>query len=84
MKMNQISLSFNELCQKLDYIMHSNFNGLKRNIIFEPEKLICSGNCRHSASKQPKRSREVSNKTHRLLHSYEIIHTDLKALGFSK
>ena len=41
-------------------------------------------NCYNSVSKQPKSSCEVPNKTYGFRDSYEIIHSDINALGFSK
>ena len=43
-ELDQIILSRNELCQKLTWTMHSNFNGLKMHLITEPEKSNCSEN----------------------------------------
>ena len=38
-KLDLSTLSLNELCQKLTYIMDTNFNCLKMHIISEPEKI---------------------------------------------
>ena len=58
--------------------MYTNFNGLKMHIISESEKSSCSENL------QQKSSCEVSNKTHRLWDLYEITHSEIKALVFSR
>ena len=78
-------MSFNEMCQKLTFTMHRNFNGLKMQIIFEPEKSNClEKNCCNSASKKPKSSCKVSKKTYRSWKLYELIISDTIALSFSK
>ena len=38
----------------------------------------------NSAFKEPESLREVSNRSYRLRYMYEIIHIDIKALGFSR
>ena len=83
--LDRSTLSLSELCQKLTYTMHTNFDNLKMHVLFlslknqVAQKLYCN-----SASKQRKPSCEVPNKTYIVCDSYKITYCDIKAPGFSK
>ena len=67
--------------------MHTNFNGLKRHVTFGPEKsikLLIKTAVTLLPSNPNHHERYLPNKIYRFCHLYEIIHSEIEALSFSK